>query len=94
VTLRQAQGDCHGELVEPCLYNYAHIINNNIIIELVELIIKHPHPNPPPSRGRESKKYAPPSSGREYLYKSYPLAGRARGGGLKSLNFGINYYFI
>jgi hypothetical protein len=22
VTLRQAQGDCHGELVEPCLYNY------------------------------------------------------------------------
>jgi predicted nucleotidyltransferase len=25
VTLRQAQGDCHGELVEPCLSNYAHV---------------------------------------------------------------------
>jgi len=62
-------------------------------MELVEFIIKHPHPNPPPSsgrgsvgdspsRGRESKKYAPPSSGREYLYESPPLAGGARGGGL------------
>jgi hypothetical protein len=27
VTLRQAQGDCHGELVEPCLSNYAHVNN-------------------------------------------------------------------
>jgi len=50
-------------------------------MELVEFIIKHPHPNPPPS------------SGREYLYKSPPLAGGARGGGLKSLNLGI-YYFL
>jgi len=39
-------------------------------MELVEFIIKNPHPNPPPS------------SGREYLYKSPPLAGGARGGGL------------
>jgi len=62
-------------------------------MELVEFIIKHPHPNPPPSSGRESKKYAPPSSGREYLYKSSPLAGGARGGGLKSLNLGYKDNF-
>jgi len=50
-------------------------------MELVEFIIKHPHPNPPPSSGRESVGDSP-SSGREYLYKSPPLAGGARGGGL------------
>jgi len=40
--------------------------------ERIFLPIVHqtPHPNPPPSRGRE------------YLYKSPPLAGGARGGGL------------
>ena len=31
VTLRQAQGDCHGELVEPCLSNYAHVNNMKIL---------------------------------------------------------------
>jgi hypothetical protein len=42
-------------------------------MELVEFIFKHPHPNPPPSRGRE------------YLYQStsiYPsLEGRGIRGG-------------
>jgi len=49
-------------------------------MELVEFIINHPHPNPPPSSGRESVGDSP-SSGREYLYKSPPLAGGERGGG-------------
>jgi hypothetical protein len=31
VTLRQAQGDCHGELVEPCISNYAHVNNMKIL---------------------------------------------------------------
>jgi len=56
-------------------------------MELIEFIIKHPHPNPPPSSRRESVEDSP-SGGREYLYKSPPLAGGARGGGLKSLNLG------
>jgi len=51
-------------------------------MELVDFIIKHPHPNPPPS------------SGMEYLYKSPPLAGGARGGGLKLLNLGISNLLI
>jgi hypothetical protein len=38
VTLRQAQGDCHGELVEPCLSNYAHVNKKEFVIVSFPLV--------------------------------------------------------
>jgi NDP-sugar pyrophosphorylase family protein/aminoglycoside/choline kinase family phosphotransferase len=79
------------------------ILNKN---GLIEDIIKHPHPYPPPSRGREVEENTPPSSGREssgippFSDNSLPLkippspGGRGlEGGGYKILAFtGIAAY--
>jgi len=55
-------------------------------MELIEFIIKHPHPNPPPSRGREYLYKSPLERGVGVCYPPSP-GGRGEGRGIKIAQF-------